>query len=210
MAFADAIVAIAITLLVLPLVDIPDEITTTSLAEVWADHSADFLMFALSFVIIARVWMSHHNFGERLARGDRFILIATLGWLLTVVFLPFPTELLGELGTSPPIAAVYMATLWANITVLAIEGRYLSRRPAMWREGWTPRQMQVWALGWWINPVLAGTALLMCLAVPGVGIWSLLLLFLDGPLSAVALRRAGLPPEDEDAPAARSAAGPGD
>ena len=203
MAFADAIVAIAITLLVLPLVDIPDEVTTTSLTEVWADHSADFLMFALSFVIIARVWISHHNFGERLAHGDRFILITTLMWLLTVVFLPFPTELLGELGTSPPIAGVYIATLWANITLLAIEGRYLSRRPAMWREGWTQRQMQVWVLGWWVNPVLTAAALIVCLFVPGVGIWSLLLLFLDAPVSHLVLRRTGLPPE-EDAPASES------
>ena len=210
MAFADAVVAIAITLLVLPLVDIPEEAASTSLAEVWANHQAEFFMFALSFGVIARLWVSHHNFGERMARGDPFVMIMTLVWLLTVVFLPFPTELMGELGNTRPVSSLYIATMASAVTVLAVQGRYLSRRPAMWREGWSKRQMQVWAVGWWSNPVLAGSALLLALFVPGVGIWAMLLLFLDGPISAIALRRSGLTPTDEEAPATESASDPVD
>ncbi len=208
MAFSDAIVAIAITLLILPLVDIPDEAITSSLAEVWADHAAEFLMFGLSFAIIARIWFSHHNFGERIARGDPFIVITSLFWLSTVVFLPFPTELLGELGNTRPVASVYIVTLLLNVTLLAVQGRYLSRHPAMWREGWSDRQLAVWVLGWWINPTLAALALILCLAVPGVGIWALMLLVLDPIISALVLRRSGLRPEDEEAPASESAANP--
>ena len=159
MAFADAVVAIAITLLVLPLVDIPGEASSASVAEIWENHGAQFAMFVLSFVIIARLWLSHHNMGERLARGDPWILLTTLVWLLTVVFLPFPTELLGELGNTRAVSAVYISTLLINVTCLALQGRHLSRRPEMWRDGVTEEQMQVWVAGWWSNPLLTAVAL---------------------------------------------------
>jgi uncharacterized membrane protein len=199
MAFADAVVAIAITLLVLPLVDIPAEVATSTFGEVWQEHQAEFYMFLLSFVVIARIWLSHHNFGERMVRGDSWVLIMTLGWLLTVVFFPLPTEMMGELGNERGVAAVYIATLGANMTLLALMGRHLAARPAMWREGCTQRQMQVWVTGWWSNPLLCVAALALCLGVPGVGIWSLLLLFLDGPISKLALRRRGQPTSERDA-----------
>lgn len=189
MAFADAVVAIAITLLVLPLVDIPGEASSASVAEIWENYGAQFAMFVLSFVIIARLWLSHHNMGERLARGDPWILLATLVWLLTVVFLPFPTELLGELGNTRAVSAVYVSTLLINVTCLALQGRHLSRRPEMWRDGVTHEQMQVWVAGWWSNPVLTAVALVVCW-IPGVGIWAMLLLFLDPLLTRVALRRS--------------------
>lgn len=189
MAFADAVVAIAITLLVLPLVDIPSEVDATSIAAIWADHAAQFFMFALSFAVIARLWLSHHNMGERMARGDAWTLITTLVWLLTVVFLPFPTELLGQLGNTRPVAAVYIATFVVNISILALQGRHLCRRPQMWREGQTPESMARWEVGWWSNPVLSVVALAGCLLVPGIGIWSLMILFLDPVITWMLLRR---------------------
>lgn len=191
-AFADAVVAIAITLLVLPLVDIPAEAASTSLAEAWQNNSAEFFMFLLSFAVIARLWLTHHNLGERMGRADRFALIATLPWLLTVVFLPFPTELLGELGNTRLVASIYIVTLFANITIAAVLGLRLAHRPSMWREGWTRREMTAWSLGWWSNPLLCGLALIVCLLVPGLGIWSLLVLFLDPLVTRVVERRSGI------------------
>lgn len=188
MAFADAVVAIAITLLVLPLVDIPSELSSTSVGEVFADHAAQFAMFALSFAVIARLWLAHHNMGERMARGDPWILVVTLIWLLTVVFLPFPTELLGQLGNTRGVAAVYIGTFLVNVTCLGLQSRRLSQRPQMWREGWTEEQIRAWVTGWWCNPALAAVALILCLLVPGVGIWALMVLFLDPLLSWFALR----------------------
>lgn len=189
MAFADAVVAIAITLLVLPLVDIPSEEGMTSVAVIFGEHGAQFAMFGLSFAVIARLWLAHHNLGERMTHGDGWILVATLIWLVTVVFLPFPTELLGQLGNTRDVAAVYIATFLINVTALSLQGRRLASRPHLWREGWTAEQMRTWASGWWANPVLAALALLLCLLVPGVGIWALMVLFLDPLLSRLAVRR---------------------
>ncbi len=195
MAFADAVVAIAITLLVLPLVDIPTEVSTTSLAEVWADHSNQLVMFLLSFAVIARLWLTHHDLGERMGRADSFTLITTLPWLLTVVFLPFPTQMLGQLGNTRPVAALYIATLAVNITVVAVQGFRLSRRPAMWREGLNAEQMKHWSIGWLSNPLLAGLALILCLVFPKLGVWALMVLFLDPILTRLIERGAGLDPK---------------
>jgi uncharacterized membrane protein len=189
MAFSDAVVAIAITLLVLPLVDVVSARETRSIGEILTDHGTQFAMFLLSFAVIARMWWSHHNLGERMARGDSWIVILTLIWLLTVVFLPFPTALLGEIGNTRTVAAVYIGTFLVNVTCLAAQGARLARRPEMWREGWTAEHMRVWVAGWWANPVLAAVGLTLCLAVPGVGVWAMLLLFLDPVLTRLDLAR---------------------
>lgn len=197
MAFADAVVAIAITLLVLPLVDIPSDPDSTSVAAIWENHAAQFFMFALSFAVIARLWLSHHNMGERMARGDSWMLTTTLVWLVTVVFLPFPTELLGQVGNTRPVAAVYIATFLINILILSLQGRHLCRRPPMWRAGQTAEGMATWERGWWSNPALAALALLLCLLIPGVGIWALMLLFLDPLITWLLSRRQRGVPEQE-------------
>ena len=198
MAFADAVVAIAITLLVLPLVNIPSEPDASSVAAIWSDHAAQFFMFALSFAVIARLWLAHHNLGERMARGDSWVLITTLVWLVTVVFLPFPTELLGQLGNTRPVAAIYIATFLINISVLSLQGRRLCRHPQMWREGQTAESMAAWEVGWWSNPALSVLAMMLCLLVPGVGVWALMVLFLDPMITWLLLRRRAAGPPTEE------------
>jgi hypothetical protein len=59
--FSDATVAIAITLLLLPLVDIADEIRRESLGDLLADHVGTLIAFFVSFVVISRLWLSHHR-----------------------------------------------------------------------------------------------------------------------------------------------------
>ena len=190
MAFADAVVAIAITLLVLPLVDIPSEADATL-----GGRRSGTIMPPSSPCsrsasrVIARLWLSHHNMGERMARGDSWMLTTTLVWLVTVVFLPFPTELLGQLGNTRPVAAVYIATFLINISILSLQGRHLCRRPQMWRPGQTRESMAAWEVGWWSNPVLAALALALCVLVPGVGIWALMVLFLDPVITWAVSRR---------------------
>ncbi len=55
--FADAVVAIALTLLVLPLVEIPAELgADSSLADVFTEHRGQIGGFLLSFVVIWVFW----------------------------------------------------------------------------------------------------------------------------------------------------------
>jgi TMEM175 potassium channel family protein len=86
-AFSDGVFAIAITLLVISLLAIHDR-----LAHHWPDYAA----FAFSFLTIGVMWVNHHHLLDQLARADRVLLFLNLLLLLGVVFIPFPTALIGE------------------------------------------------------------------------------------------------------------------
>src|SRR3954453_10503898 len=93
-AFTDGVLAIALTLLVLPLVDISREVTETGLAGLLADHLSDFLAFLISFFVILQMWRVHRQIFEAADSCDEGLLTLNGCWLLGVVFLPVPTALL--------------------------------------------------------------------------------------------------------------------
>ena len=66
--FVDAVVAIAITLLVLPLAEIGQEVGDGGAAELLQAHTDDLLGFVLSFVVIARLWLAQHHTVSSLER----------------------------------------------------------------------------------------------------------------------------------------------
>ena len=63
--FSDATVAIAITLLILPLVDFAGDIAHESLGKVLTTHSGAIISFAVTFAVIGRFWFAHHRIFER-------------------------------------------------------------------------------------------------------------------------------------------------
>ena len=120
--FTDAVMAIAMTMLVL---EIPrPEGTTfavddqTSKAEaashLWAfltGQAASFFSYLLAFTTLWVVWRQHH----RLADSIRWMTSATVGWhfplLLLVGFLPYATTVVGHYPTNPGAALLYGVTL---------------------------------------------------------------------------------------------------
>ncbi len=95
--FTDAVVAIAVTLLVLPLVDVvPDVVGEHGRStEVFTGHQAQIWSFLLSFAVILRLWFAHHQLFQHI-RGYTFTLMLwNAGWLLAIVVLPFSTEMVG-------------------------------------------------------------------------------------------------------------------
>lgn len=108
-AFSDGVFAIAITLLVLPLTEA--EIGDGDVGAALAALLPRMLTFALSFAVIGRYWVLHHGALSRMARVDGRLLALNLVFLFCVVFLPFPTSLLGEHGDSTPAVALYAGNL---------------------------------------------------------------------------------------------------
>jgi len=92
-AFADAVVAIAITLLAL---DLPVP-TGSDIHQFWASARADdprYLAFLISFGAIASAWSQHHDL-FRYDRGtDGRMRTYHLAWLLMIVLIPYATRLL--------------------------------------------------------------------------------------------------------------------
>lgn len=186
--FADAVVAIAITLLVLPLVDIPYE-GSGSVGKLISEHGTEFFAFALSFVVIARLWVAHHGLSEYLDAYNPALRGITLLWLLTIIFLPFPTELLGRGASDFGIDLLYIGTLLVNTACLSGMTWMVVHRPELRREGVTDADLAQLDAGWWANTALLAVALVLALTIPGVGMYALLLLFLDPAITHVVYRR---------------------
>ena len=97
-AFCDGVFAIALTLLIID-VKIPasQEIGTTR--ELWLalrHLGPSIFAFVLSFAIILITWVNHHRFFRLVNRSSSPFVYANGFLLLTVVFMPFPTALVGE------------------------------------------------------------------------------------------------------------------
>jgi uncharacterized membrane protein len=119
-AFSDAVLAIAITLLVLPLAD---QGGSGTLAHRLGDQWPLYAAYLVSFVNIGTVWINHHSIFNRLRRVDHGVVLLNLLLLLVVSVLPFPTKVLGETlqDAGPPdqrtAALLYTGTFLCAATV---------------------------------------------------------------------------------------------
>jgi uncharacterized membrane protein len=113
--FTDAVVAIAITLLVLPLVDLVPEVKAEGgdAVGVISEHWQEIFTFLLSFVVIASFWLGHHRVFEHVRAYTPAMMRLNLLWLLTIVVLPFPTEIIGAFDTDRFTAGLYIGTILA-------------------------------------------------------------------------------------------------
>ena len=98
-AFADAVVAIAMTLLILPLMESVGDAAADHLSSLeWLNaNTGQLFSFALSFVLIANFWLTHHRLFAGIHRVTNGLLWLTIAWMFTIVWLPIPTALVGQL-----------------------------------------------------------------------------------------------------------------
>ncbi|MFD0593421.1 TMEM175 family protein [Catellatospora coxensis] len=93
-AYTDGVVAIALTLLVLPLVDTARDAQTESVRDLVREHAGDFAAFVMSFAVVSLFWMVHRRVFDNLVDVGEGIMLLNSMWLLGVVFLPVPTAVL--------------------------------------------------------------------------------------------------------------------
>jgi uncharacterized membrane protein len=111
--FSDAVFAIVITLLILD-IRAPEvqRFTFYALSSVGTQVFA----FVLSFVMVGMYWVAHHNMGTFLKGVDRTLLWLNLTLLLTIVFIPFSTAVLGRhLGDRDAVILYGLNLLFVNI-----------------------------------------------------------------------------------------------
>jgi uncharacterized membrane protein len=90
-AFSDAVIAIAITVMVLELPK-PGGVTWSSLNDVWPR----LLTYVLSFVMLGIYWNNHHHMLQVTERVNGAILWANLHLLFWLSLFPFFTDWMGE------------------------------------------------------------------------------------------------------------------
>jgi uncharacterized membrane protein len=184
--FSDAVVAIAITLLVLPLVELVPEAVQAgeSPAELLEHNLVPIGTFLLSFVVIWRIWSVHHRVFAQAERVSGLISRLNVLWLACIVLLPFPVEMIGFYGGDHLVSALYVGILFLSSLALAAMALVLRRREP---EQAPPREVAEQVVG---NAVGLGLAAVVVLVVPALGFWPLVLIFADTPVRALARRVA--------------------
>ena len=190
--FSDATVAIAMTLLVLPLVDFGGETGEhESLWELLEENSSAIFGFVLSFLVIWSMWVNHHRVMEYFADYDSRVLVLHMVWLLTMASIPFTTELVAnpdyyEHGGT----ALYVAVLLVSSVCLHLLGRHGRRHPELLHD---TDEVRAWLAGpySWTTVFTLALILVIVVVFPSVGAWPMLLLFVNGLLeNRLAQRRA--------------------
>jgi uncharacterized membrane protein len=91
--FADAVVAIAITLLALDL-PLPHGATNAQFWQSALDHRDEYLAFVISFLVISAHWNGHHRVFRYVTYLDGRLAGFTMGWLFAQVITPFATRVI--------------------------------------------------------------------------------------------------------------------
>lgn len=131
--FCDAVVAIAITLLVFNLkighVD-GGHLTFKDLLQPW--HS--FLAFLLSFFNIASFWKTHHSFFTHVKKVDEKLLWFNIFWLFSIAILPFSTSLVSDYFFDKPAIFLYSLNTFVIIIFQNMIWDYVAMMPGYIKE----------------------------------------------------------------------------
>jgi uncharacterized membrane protein len=187
--FADAVVAIALTLLILPLSEIATEVSEKSVGQLFAENGDAFGSFALSFVVIWVLWTAHHRTMEYFDAYDAVLFRLTLVWLFTIVLLPFVTQLLTGSRHDRAATPLYEGVLLVSslsLTAMSWWGRrhreLLADDPEVDR--WIAEPLPIGV------PVVLLACIVLTLLVPAVGAYPLFALaFADNMIDGVRFRR---------------------
>jgi uncharacterized membrane protein len=161
-AFTDGVFAIAITVLVLG-IDVPEQLPDADVSRFLADNWPQLFAYFLSFAVIGRFWISHHETFRTLHDFDRQLLVTNLAYLALIVLIPFPTNLLGEYGSETDPVILY-AFVIGSASLL----NWLMLRTAM-RSGHVPAAMRPAATE--ISGGALGAALVFYASMP-LALWS--------------------------------------
>ena len=153
LAFSDGLFAIAMTLLVVgitvPVLQQGDSID--ELADAVNDLTGSLVSFVISFLVIGRYWVAHHEFFSRLKAVDPGLIRINLFYLMFIAFLPFPTALLGNYFENPLAVAIYAVAVAAISGMEVVEYRHAHNKGLMAKR--LPEDVYRWGAFLSLSPV---------------------------------------------------------
>jgi uncharacterized membrane protein len=184
--FSDAVVAIAITILVLPLVDEASNIGHGDVNLFLMGVVPQLMVFILSFAVIANYWFHHHNLFDQLKQVDLKLMLLNTLWLFGIVFIPFPPALIVDSrGPSGWASMIYMgAMLFISVMQMWMNLYVLKHRGLMSNE----EQPLAGVIASKVISFLLVVAIVIALLFPDIGLWALLLLWTT-PLLVILLKK---------------------
>ncbi len=193
-AFIDAVVAIAMTLLILPLMEsVSDAATKEQTAAVWlGGHWQQLLSFGLSFALIAMFWIAHHRLFAGVEHVTVGLLWLTMLWLISIVWLPVATALSGQMDpTDPLVKIIYIGTLIVTCLVSLMLRLFIRTHPQL--HDISDEHLRRGLAVDISMALLFAVALALTLAFPELSYFPLFIMFLVGPVQSLIVRMLGAP-----------------
>lgn len=200
--FTDAVVAIAITLLVLPLIAIPGPTENETVWTVIGNNTGPIIAFALAFFLVAQNWLIHNRIVNRMRAYDGPVFWLNVGWTAAIALMPWSAAMYGAsdsiveggegFGGTGMFFFLVLATLSAFMLAVSIYvDRHLYLVEANRTDAWE-RESRItqWRLVGVIIALLACG--LLTLVIPGIAAYAPILVFplLHAGLSAMQRRKA--------------------
>jgi uncharacterized membrane protein len=183
----DAVVAIAMTLLVLPLVDLAPEADTNRLGAFLSSHASEIFGFVLSFLVVYQFWAAHERAFAWVHGMSSAMRMLNMLWLLVIAFLPFPTAVVGKHATTST-AFFYLATMF----VLAVLSSAISQLAVQQVDAATAEQGPRRRLhAMWAVTGVFGVCAVISLWNADLGLWGLLLILVVRIMRVAGSRPAG-------------------
>jgi uncharacterized membrane protein len=133
--FSDAVVAVAVTVLVLPLLDIPGPDAGQTVWTVIGDHASELWTFLFTFYVVAVMWLAHNRILNAIGRYDPFIFWVNTTWLAAIVLLPWVSAMYGESSWGrSSVGLLYWGVMAAIALLGSLLGTHLRRHPALLSE----------------------------------------------------------------------------
>lgn len=165
LALSDGVFAIAITLLILEIA-VPATTTNAELPSALLRLWPRYLAYVVSFVVIARFWMTHRLAFRLIARDDGVLVWLNLLMLMLVAFLPFPTAVVGAHAGLPAAAVLYATSVILASIASAAYWWYASGRGNLLRPDVGRGQVRALRARGLSGPVLFALTLPVALFVP--------------------------------------------
>lgn len=150
--FSDAVVAVAITVQALPMIDIEGPGPGQSVLEVLSANSGTITTFISTFFVVAIMWSIHNRIMNDLNSYDGSVFWLNMCWLIGFVFLPWPAAMFAggdDWGardsvpfTSDGTGVLYWWTLAYISAMGSLTSLYIGRHPGLLR----PEARPYWAL----------------------------------------------------------------
>ena len=127
-AFSDGVIAIIITIMVLDLRPPGHEIDHEALAQLVRYLAPKLTVYILSFVVVARIWVSHHELLYAAAHTTPGLMWLNLLMLFFMSLIPFATGYLGEDPTRQLAVATYATVMFLTASTFTWMRLYVVTR----------------------------------------------------------------------------------
>ena len=126
-AFSDGVIAILITIMVFDL-KFTESITSSNFLSLLLHLFPKFMSYGVSFLMLAILWVNHHQLFYQIKHSDRVLLWYNLNLLFWMSLIPFATNSIGENPEIWQSTSLYSMLFLLNSWAFSLLRKYVNRK----------------------------------------------------------------------------------